>query len=72
MWLMRFLYTVYLNKTDEVVACGTAAECAEQMNKSLNCFYSTVSKNRKGLRNKYTVLIEQEGADDEGEEEEEL
>ena len=51
-------YTVYLNATDEIVASGTAIECAEQMKKSLNCFYSLVSKNTLGVQKRYTVYYE--------------
>ena len=54
----RLYYTVYLNDTDEVVVCGLADECAKAMNKSLNCFYSMVSKNRFGKSKKYTVYSE--------------
>ena len=54
----RFYYTVYLNSTDEIVVAGTAKECAKAMNKSLNCFYSLVSKNRHGIHKMYTVYTE--------------
>ena len=53
-----FYYTIYLNKDDSIVAMGTVRECAEQMNKSLNGFYSMVSKNKKKIQNKYTVVID--------------
>ncbi len=53
-----YYYTVYLRKTDEIVVSGTAVECAEKMKKSLNCFYSLVSKNRKGKHKKYVVVVE--------------
>ncbi len=51
-------YTVYLRKTDEIVVSGTAVECAAKMNKSVNCFHSLVSKNRKGKQKKYVVVVE--------------
>ena len=52
-------YTIYLNKTDEVVATGTAEECRKQLDlKSKNCLHSLVSKSVKGRRNKYTVVKE--------------
>ena len=51
-------YTVYLKKTDEIVVCGTAKECARAMKKSDNSFYSLVSKTNTGKRNKYIVCIE--------------
>ena len=57
-------YTVYLRKTDEIVASGTAVECAAKMNKSVNCFYSLVSKNTKGKQKKYVVVVETDALDD--------
>lgn len=51
-------YTVYLNATEEILVSGTARECAKKMNKSLNCFYSLVSKNTLGHQKKYTVYSE--------------
>lgn len=55
---MRKYYTIYLRKTDEVIAHGTSRECAEAMGKKLNCFHSMVSKTLKGKQNKYDVLVE--------------
>lgn len=55
----RLYYTVYLNKTDEIVASGNAEECAKQLSKkSLASFYSLVSKNRVGVQKRYTVVTE--------------
>jgi len=54
----RKYYTIYLNSTDEIIASGTAIECAGKLNKSLNCFYSLVSKNQLKHINKYTVYSE--------------
>ena len=51
-------YTVYLNATDEVVAVGTAYDCAKKLNMSPHGFYSMVSKCRKGKNKKYTVYTE--------------
>ena len=52
-------YTVYLNETDEVVAFGSAEECRRRLGlKSLESFYSLISKNRKGKQNRYTVITE--------------
>ena len=46
-------YTVYDNKTDDVIAFGTAAECAQQLQlSSVDSFYCLVSRKRK----KYTVV----------------
>lgn len=58
-------YTVYNAKTDEVVAGGTARECAKQMKRSLASFYCTVSRNRSGKHHKYTVVIDQDADQDE-------
>lgn len=57
--MRNFYYTIYLNKNDEIVASGDAEECCKQMGKkSLESFYSLVSKNRLGKRNKYTIVTE--------------
>ena len=61
-------YTVYLNKDDTIVASGTAKECANAMGKSVNCFHSMVSKNKKGIQKKYFVVIEKYEPDDSPEE----
>lgn len=55
---MAYYYTVYLNENDEVVASGTAKECATQMHKSINGFHSLVSKNKNGVHKKYTVVVD--------------
>ena len=65
---MANYYTVYLNETDEVVASGTAKECAAQMHKSVNGFHSLVSKNRNGVHKKYTVVVEPDLDEDEPDE----
>ena len=42
-------YTVYLCKTDEVIAQGTAEECAKQMGFSqANSFFSSLVKHKNG------------------------
>ena len=53
-----YYYTVYLAKTDEIVASGTSKECAKELGKSLNNFHSTVSKNKLGKHKKYSILKE--------------
>ena len=65
---MAYYYTVYLNETDEVVASGTAKECAVQMHKSVNGFHSLVSKNRNGVHKKFTVVVEPDLDDDDQDE----
>lgn len=57
-------YTIYLRDTDEIVASGTARQCAEQMNTSINCIYSIVSKTTHGIRNKYDVYRDTDSMDD--------
>ena len=54
----KIYYTVYLSKTDEIVASGTSIECAKIMGKSLNGFHSMVSKNMAGIQKKYTIIRE--------------
>lgn len=56
-------YVVYLADTDEVVANGTARECAKQMGRSENGFYCLVSQTRSGQIKKYVVveMDEEEG-----------
>jgi len=57
--MKKIYYTIYLTKTDEIVASGTSKECMKQLNKkSLNSFHSLVSKSQKGIREKYTVYKE--------------
>ena len=50
-------YTVYLSKTDVIVATGTADECAKQLGMLKNSFYRLVIKSRDGI-GKYTILQE--------------
>ena len=52
-------YAVYLRKTDELVACGTSAECVKQMGlKSLDSFYCLISHVLTGYNRKYEVYKE--------------
>ena len=51
-------YTVYKRKNDELVASGTAAECAEQMQVSLHTFYSIVTRVKNGTNKKYEIDIQ--------------
>lgn len=47
-------YTVYLRKTDEIVAFGTAEECARQLGFSgISSFKSCVSKSMDEKNTKY-------------------
>lgn len=49
-------YTVYLRKTDQIIAQGTAKECAYQL--KLKSFNNIVSRVRKGKNKKYDILVE--------------
>ncbi len=51
-------YTIYLKATDEIVCSGTSEECAKALNKSINCFYSLISKNRLHKHKKYAIYSE--------------
>ena len=51
-------YTVYLSKTDTIVASGTADECVKQLGITKSSFYRIVSMARDGISKKYTVLQE--------------
>ena len=53
-------YTVYDNRTDEVLAFGRSEECARQLGVTLGSFYSILSRSRKrgGVGGKYAVTQE--------------
>lgn len=56
---MSNYYVIYLRKNDEVVANGTATDCMKQLGfANKNSFYSMVSKNRKGIKKKYIIYID--------------
>lgn len=61
---MEHYYTVYLAETDEIVAFGSASECAKQMGKSILGFHSLVSKNRLGKHHKYVIVIDDDICED--------
>ncbi|MGN0830847.1 MAG: hypothetical protein ACI4NI_06065 [Candidatus Ornithospirochaeta sp.] len=54
----KIYYTIYLRKTDEVVAFGNSEECAAMMNRSLSSFYCMVNRNRNGKQHKYIIVSE--------------
>ena len=54
----RKLYFVWREKTDELVACGTARECARDMGIQLPSFYSEVSRTRSGKHTYYKIMVE--------------
>ena len=49
-------YTIYLAKTDEIVAFGSAQQCAKQLGTSLNCVRSLVCRVRQGKTKKYDEI----------------
>ena len=51
-------YTIYLSSTDEIIACGTAKECAKKMKLTIESFYCAVGRARAGKRKKYIVVEE--------------
>lgn len=51
-------YTVYLKKSQEVIATGDAASCAATLNRSMHSFYSLVTRVRNGQNEKYEIEVE--------------
>lgn len=49
----RVYYTVYLRETEEVIAFGTARECAAMMGIKYCTFRSEASHAKSGRRQKY-------------------
>lgn len=57
-------YSVYLKKTDELVAQGSAEECTEQLGYTcVTTFYSMLTRTKQGKLNKY-VFIRHEGEEE--------
>ncbi len=53
-------YTVYLAATDELVATGSAEECARELKLTLDSFKCAVSRYRNGKRKKYVIVEDEE------------
>lgn len=51
-------YTIYLEKTDEIVAFGTGEECARMLKKTMNNFRCLVSRSVSGENKKYLIVKE--------------
>lgn len=52
-------YTVYDNRTDEIVVSGTSQECAEKLNIRLGSFYSLVCNTVSGHRYRsFSVVVD--------------
>ncbi len=54
---MRYL-TIYDNRTDDILAFGTAEECAAMLQTTRNRIDKIVSKCRRGPTKHYAVVIE--------------
>lgn len=62
----RKYYTVYLRKTDEIIAFGTAEACAVQLGlKNSEIFRSIVSNARHGISHRYEIIVDKTPYDDE-------
>lgn len=56
---VRKVYTIWDAKTDELIVCGTAAECTKFMGyKGIDGFYSMVSRMTHGKGKKYHAEVE--------------
>lgn len=52
-------YTVFLAKTDEVVAFGNAEQCAKKLGlKNARQFHAVVSKTSSGIHKRYVIVKE--------------
>lgn len=54
----RKYYALYLRKTDELVCCGTAQECADALGIQKHSFYVLAHKALHGKVKKWDVYIE--------------
>ena len=62
---VRAYYTVYLAATDEIVASGTACECAEQLGlANAGSFRSIMSHTKAGRHGKYVFCVDKEGEEE--------
>lgn len=59
-------YTVYDNKTDEIVASGSAQECADALGIKKSSFYYAWSRQKTGrvIKGKYHILVEPNDQED--------
>lgn len=65
--LMKY-YTVYLKKSDEIVAFGTSEECASQLGfRNRSTFHNIASLSRKGKRKKYEIIVDDSPYEEEDE-----
>lgn len=59
-------YTIY-DRDDNIIAAGTARECAKQMGLTFSSFRSTLSKIRHGQRSTYEFVVDDTPYDEEDE-----
>lgn len=57
-------YAVYDGKTEELVALGTARECAAALNTTVNTFRTLISKAKRGAYKKYSFCEVERDVDD--------
>lgn len=57
-------FAVYLDKTDELLAVGTAAECAKAIGWSVRDFFTVKSRVKYGKNKKYVFMDVEESDDD--------
>lgn len=62
-------YMIYLNRDDELIASGTAGQCARKLGIKLGSFYSLVSRAPRRENGKYAVVKQSMGESTQGEEE---
>ena len=63
----RKYYTVYRRRTDELLAYGTAKECAQQLGIRLDSFYCAVSRTPNRGKTKYEIFVDQDTDEDDDE-----
>lgn len=51
-------YTVYDRKSEQILASGWGARCAQALGMSMNVFWCTVSRCRSDKNHKYEIEIE--------------
>lgn len=51
-------YTVWDNRTDDVLACGTSKDCRQMMGLSESAFKSLAHNVKTGKNNKFSILVE--------------
>lgn len=61
---MAAYYTVYNERNDEIIASGSAQECAERLGIKVSSFYYAISRQRSGRTKKPRYYIEKEMKDE--------